>query len=123
VRQKLFSVPDSDLRWEYFRAGGKGGQKQNKTSSACRVTHIPSGISFEAREERQQIQNRRSALSKLASDNRFKVWCKMHYAANLEGFQTLAAKVDAAMAEHNIRTETAPDCVPGEAYCDVSHGA
>lgn len=120
ARDKLFTIPDADLRWEYFRAGGKGGQKQNKTSSACRVTHVPSGIAHEAREERQQIQNRRSALSKLAADPKFKLWCRLHYAARKEGFDSMERKVDAAMADHNIRTETAGDCVPGEAYCDVA---
>jgi protein subunit release factor A len=119
MKTKLFTVPDSDLRWEYFRAGGKGGQKQNKTSSACRVTHVPSGIAHEAREERQQIQNRRSALAKLAADPKFRLWCRLHVAANAEGFASVAAKVDAALADHNLRIETAGDCVPGESFCDV----
>ena len=120
MKTKLFTIPDSDLQWDYFRAGGKGGQKQNKTSSACRVTHVPSGISHEAREERQQIQNRRSALTKLAADPKFKLWCRLHVAANAEGFASLATKVDALMAEHNIQTETAADCTPGESYCDLT---
>lgn len=118
MKKPIYTIPDRDLKWEYFRAGGKGGQKVNKTSSACRVTHLPSGIAHEAREERQQIQNRRSALRKLAEDPKFKLWCRMHIAANKEGFETVAAKVDEMMDEKNLRVETAPSCVPGEASCD-----
>jgi len=62
AKTKLFSVTEKDLEWTYFRATGPGGQKVNKTSSACRVVHTPSGVTAESREERQQIQNRRIAL-------------------------------------------------------------
>jgi protein subunit release factor B len=119
MKTKLFTVGGDDLKWEYFRAGGKGGQKQNKTSSACRVTHTPSGIAHEAREERQQIQNRRSALAKLAADPKFLLWCRMQYAANQEGFESVAKKVDAAMADTNLRVDIDDACVPGEVHCDV----
>lgn len=117
-KTKIYTVPDSDLKWETFRAGGKGGQNANKRDMGARVTHIPSGISHEGREERQQIQNRRSALQKLADDPKFKIWVQMHIAANKEGFESVAAKVEEAMDERNLRIETAPDCAPGEAHCD-----
>jgi hypothetical protein len=52
-------------RWEAFRGPGPGGQKRNKTSSAVRVTHEPTGISATAGESRSQAQNRRRALDRL----------------------------------------------------------
>lgn len=54
-----------DCRWDAFRASGPGGQKRNKTSSAVRMTHTPSGISAIANESRSQIKNREKALERL----------------------------------------------------------
>src|SRR5258705_699792 len=55
----------SDCRWEAFRASGPGGQKRNKTSSAIRLVHEPTGISAIANESRSQQDNRKSALRRL----------------------------------------------------------
>jgi protein subunit release factor A len=54
-----------DCRWEAFRGPGPGGQKRNKTSSAVRVTHVPSGLSALAGESRSQARNRAKALERL----------------------------------------------------------
>ena len=52
-------------RWEAFRGSGPGGQKRNKTSSAVRVVHIPSGIEAVSSESRSQARNREFALRRL----------------------------------------------------------
>ena len=54
-----------ECRWEAFRASGPGGQKRNKTSSAIRITHVPTGISTIANESRKQSENRARALERL----------------------------------------------------------
>ena len=56
-----------DVRFEAFRAGGPGGQHQNKTESAVRAIHRPSGLSIVAREERSQHRNKAVALERLAA--------------------------------------------------------
>ncbi|NCN03492.1 MAG: PCRF domain-containing protein [Candidatus Pacebacteria bacterium] len=67
VHTSAVEIRDEDLEWQFIRAGGAGGQSVNKTSSAVRLTHTPSGIQVSARQERKQSQNRQIALEMLRS--------------------------------------------------------
>lgn len=55
----------AECRVETFRAGGPGGQHQNKAESAVRLTHLPTGVTATARESRSQHRNRKAALTRL----------------------------------------------------------
>jgi len=96
-------VHPEDITWEFYRAGGKGGQNVNKVSSAVRLRHIPTGLVVTCQSERDQFQNRQVALSLL----RAKLWEKRE----MEQSQALSEQrsiIGRGMRAEKIRTYNFP---------------
>jgi protein subunit release factor A len=105
VRKLLFSVSIKDCKVETFRAGGKGGQKQNKTNSGVRVKHLPSGAVAESRTYRTQPENKKSAFLKMIKTKEFELW-RMKEAARISGQdEMIEYEVNKAMQPKNLLVE------------------
>ena len=75
-REKVLSVSIKDCEVQTFRAGGNGGQNQNKRDTGVRVIHHPSGARGESREERSQLKNKRTAFRRMAESPEFQRFCQ-----------------------------------------------
>ncbi len=103
IKNNHIKVKDEDLEWEFMRSGGAGGQSVNKTSSAVRLTHKPSGISVRVSQERKQLQNRQIALELLQAQ----LW-EIEEQKKLEKIGDARAAIGRNMRAEKIRTYNYP---------------
>ncbi len=99
-----FHLDPKDLQIDTFRSSGAGGQKVNKTSSAIRVTHLPTGMVVECQDERSQYKNKDRALSILAS-RLYDIECQKQ-AASIASERK--SQVGSGMRNERIRTYNFP---------------
>ena len=75
-RTRVLTVTLKDCVVQTFRAGGKGGQNQNKVESGVRIIHPPSNARGEARDSRDQPRNKRAAFERMAATKEFQTWVR-----------------------------------------------
>ncbi|BAN50558.1 peptide chain release factor 1 [Metapseudomonas resinovorans] len=102
--QAAIEINPADLRVDTYRSSGAGGQHVNKTDSAVRITHIPSGIVVECQEERSQHKNRAKAMAWLAA----KLNDQQEAAAHKEISETRKLLVGSGDRSERIRTYNYP---------------
>lgn len=103
VHPQAVEVRDDDLDWQFMRSSGAGGQSVNKTSSAVRLTHVPTGIVVTARQERKQAQNRQIALEML----RAQLW-EIQEEERLKQLGEARSHIGRAQRAEKIRTYNFP---------------
>ena len=104
-RELLFSVTAKDCDFIYQRGRGKGGQKRNKTDSACICTHRASGAQGYAEDHRSQLQNKQLAFARMAETEQFKRWHHIEVARHTGELLRINETVEKQMSDKNIKTE------------------
>src|SRR5207302_5571136 len=94
------SINEGDLRVDTLRSGGAGGQHVNKTESAIRITHLPTGIVVLVQEERSQHKNRAKAMAVLRS----RIYDLQRQKLDAERAADRRAKVGSGDRSERIRT-------------------
>ncbi len=105
MKTLLFSVTKKDFEMQTFRAGGKGGQNQNKVNSGVRFVHKASGAVGEARDSRYQLQNKKAAFERCVTSDKFKAWLKVETAKQLGVYRDIEKRVDDMLKPENLKIE------------------
>jgi protein subunit release factor B len=110
-KKLLFSLSKAkgDFRVQPYKGSGNGGQKKNKTMSACRIYHDASGAVAQSEEERSFFQNRKIAFKRLIESDIFQKWHKVQAATIMGAFAGIEDEVNRDMRSKNLKVEILQD--------------
>lgn len=103
-KQRVLHITRKDCIRQTFRAGGPGGQNQNKRDTGVRFIHPPSGARGEARDKRTQGENEKLAWRRMAESKEFQSWIRVEHA---RAIGQIDAEVANAMRPENLLIEYA----------------
>jgi peptide chain release factor len=106
---RAVALQDKDIRFETLRASGPGGQHVNKTDSAVRATHLPTGLSVKVQTERSQHANKRLARALLA-----------HKLAGLAAEAADAARTQRWLQHNDVQRGNASRVFKGEGFQEIT---
>lgn len=106
-KELIFSLSkdNGDFIVQPFKGSGNGGQKRNKTMSACRIIHKDSNTISECQEERSFEQNKKKAFKRLLEKESFVVWFKLEKLKRLGYLADIENQVQKDMADKNLKVE------------------
>lgn len=104
----IFSFTKKDFRVDYYRGSGPGGQHRNKRDTACRITHIESGLTASAEDSKSQSANKKNAFRKLVK------LLVAHYSPKPEKARVVGAQKNSRT--YNECTDRVKDHVTGDEF-------
>jgi len=104
-KKHILSITKDDFEIKSMRAGGKGGQHQNKTNSAIRIKHIKSGVEAVSREHKSQHRNKKEAFNRLVNDPEFRKWLDIEIARVNGKIEEAEREVERQMNPNYLKIE------------------
>lgn len=108
-KELLFSVTAKDCEFQATKGSGPGGQHRNKTSTAIRCTHKPSGAVGYASDDKSQHRNKKKAFRRMAESKEMQDWLRLEASRATGEMALIDEKVKKQMEPRNIKVEVHDD--------------
>lgn len=105
---KITIIGKKDLKIEWFTSPGNGGQHKNKRQTACRMTHMDSGVTVQSTEHREANQNLKAAFTRLCRHPLVKIWLARKIQEIRSG-KSIEDRVEEAMQSRHLKVEGIQD--------------